>query len=263
MSGQVDIVKGFSGELDAVDRKLVVGSHGGERTGKSHFSATAPDPIGVIPLDRNTRWTMGKVAKEYGKVIVFPKKDFIRQDATEMLRMKKYYRKHVNGIKEALYSLYDSDKIKTVVIDTGTQLWEDIMFAHFGRYHRVMPRDRGVPNQEMADLLTACPHHMVVTHRSAEIWKADKGTGKYKCGGFPHIGYYCNVMIEHGKERVRGEDGKIDRDQKPQFVARVSDCTANPELVGDDDDSTLVGMECDFSVLGTRVYPGTKVREWR
>ena len=269
-----EIVKGFTDDLSTSERKLIVGTHGSERTGKSNFAATAPDPIGVIPLDRNTRWTMRKVAEEYGKKIIFPKRDFIRQDAGELLRIshlpddravseaKKYYRKHLDYVKEALYSLYASEDVKTVVVDTGTQLWEDVMFAHFGRYHRVMPRDRGVPNQEMADLITACPHHMIITHRSAEIWKNDKSTGKHKPGGFPHIGYYCNVMVEHGKRRAKSEDGKVLRGEPPEFFMKVFDCTANPELMGDDEESTLVGPECDFAVLGTRVYPGTKLEDW-
>lgn len=261
----VEIVKGFIPASMSADRKLRLSDWGKERVGKTHFGATAPDPIGVIPLERNTRYVVAKVAAEYDKTVVMPDTDFIRTDAATMAKFKrmrpkdsveasmKYYREHVDKIEEHLYRLYESSEIRSVLIDSGPQLWEDLLFAYFGRFHRVMPRDRGPANQEMKDLLNACPHHLIITSAAKEIWVGDKSTGKFGPSGWPHLGSHMNVITEHFKRKTR--------DEGLQFGCRVSASQANPDLVGDEE-SELVGPACEFAFLGKLVYPDSELGDW-
>lgn len=260
-----ELVPGFIPATTSNDRRLRVSAWGKERVGKTHFAATAPGPIGVIPLERNSRYVVGKVAAEYDKTIVLPDRDFIRTDAAAMARFRrmepkksieasmKHYRAHVDSIEEHLYRLYESKKIQTVLIDTGFQLWEDILFAYFGRFHRIMPRDRGPANQEMKDLLNACPHHLIVTSAAKEIWVSDKSTGKFAPSGWPHLGGHVNVITEHFKQKTKREG--------LQFGCRVSASQANPDLVGDEE-SELVGPACEFAFLGKLVYPDSELEDW-
>ena len=183
--------------------QLVIASHGKQRTGKTHFASTLPSTVGIVPLDRNTRWTMAREIEASGSKVVIPEQDFIRA-AAELGRRNlpedksaDAYRKHLDGIKDVLYQMYESDAIASVCIDTGTDMWESILFAYFGRTSKIMPRDRGAANSEMVTLLNMCGKHLLVTHRSTEIWANDKPTGTFKLSGYAHISYCVTVCVEH------------------------------------------------------------------
>lgn len=232
--------------------KLAICNYGEHGTGKTRLIATAPD-VGVIPLDRKTRGTIERVRAELNPTgrIWFPKIDFIRQANPMALAVMspedsiKYYRKHVDRIKDACWTLADpKHPCRTIGIDSGSQLWEDILFANYGRNQKIMPRDRGSANQEMKDLLNSLQgKHLIITHRAREVWKNEKPTGTFDVAGFADIGYYVNVLVEH----ERGE-----RDGKFSLSARM--CQANASLHGDAGRKMLEGDDITFLSLAMKVY---------
>lgn len=232
--------------------RLAICNFGEHGTGKTRLIATAPD-VGVIPLDRKTRGTIERVRKEISpnSQIWFPKADYIRHEDPMALAMlppeesMKYYRKHVNKIKDACWTLADpKHPCRTIAIDSGSQLWEDILFANYGRNQKIMPRDRGSANQEMKDLLNSIQgKHLIVTHRSKEVWKNDKPTGRNDVAGFADIGYYCNVLVEHERNERSGE-----------FSLSARMCQANAGLHGDAGRKMLIDSEITFLGLVMKVY---------
>lgn len=248
-------IKGFSVNPKA-DDQLAIAVFGEQGSGKTRFAITAPDPIGFIPLDRKSRKTVDKIAKDLDKTVVMPDKDYIR--VAEPMRLsvmkpdaaKVYYRQHVDAVKHAAFTLAAHADIKTIVVDTGTQLWEDILFAHFGRTDRIMPRDRGPANQEMIDFLNALSHkNLIITHKAKEIWKSDKPTGKYELAGFPHIGYHVNTMIEF----VCDQNKKID--ESDRFYINVLLCQDNPDIQGPNGNKLITDEMISFDVLSMFIFP--------
>src|SRR5712691_2030994 len=74
-------IEGFTTNIrQTVDLSLVIGLFGPQGSGKTRFCSTAPDPIGVVPLDRKSRYTFAKTMEEYGKIVMMPKEDFIRHE---------------------------------------------------------------------------------------------------------------------------------------------------------------------------------------
>jgi hypothetical protein len=247
-------IEGFVTNPAATD-SMALAVFGEQGSGKTRFGITFPGPIGVIPLDRKSRKTIEKIARELDKTVLLPKDDFIRVENPMKLSMlkadcektiivsldakeppkvsgnyccaKHYYRWHVNRIKSAAFRLYAHPDIETIMIDTGTQLWEDILFAHYGRSERIMPRDRGPANQEMIDLLNCLSgKNLVITHKAKEIWKSDKPTGRYELAGFAHMGYHVNVVAEMVcDENKRPED-------EGRFSMNVHLCQDNPDIQG-------------------------------
>jgi hypothetical protein len=228
-----------------------------------------PSPIGWLPFDRNSRWTAAKAAKEFDKEIIIPSEDLIRFSAADVMRLSKMsvdqaikeHRKHFDNIKELYFRLLDNKRVKSIVWDTMTQSWEWILFSHFGRTQRIMPRDRGAPNEEIRNLINMCDRHLCLVHQSTEIWENDKPTGEFKMAGFPHMEYLVNVCVETGKLTKRNAIKKaldlgVDDEVPPVlFSCRIFNSQVNPLLSKDDPDSTLYAEACSFQQIAGKVYP--------
>lgn len=259
--------------------KFCVSSFGEEGSGKTHFGGTLPSPIGVVALDRKTRKTIIKSAKLHDKKIIIPDIDFIRVNNPMQLAMmaddcgkhKKpefgsempvccsshYYRWHVNRVKQAAFTLVEmpEKKCRSIVIDSGTQFKEDVMFANYGRSQKVIPRDRGAFNQEMIDFMNALSSkHVLITHKAKDVWKNENKTGEQERNGFNQMGYHVNIEIRHWREKKKSKDGS-----RP-FYVDIGQCQANPEIVGDK--MALEDDSINFQQLALLVYPDSDSDLW-
>ncbi|HEX6825451.1 MAG TPA: AAA family ATPase [Nitrospiraceae bacterium] len=255
-------LEGFTSVIEA-DDKLAMAVYGLQGSGKTKLAITAPDPIGFVALDRKARKTVERISKELGKTVFMPKEDFIRVgNPMELATMKVeqakiVYRRHVDSIKMACFKLYKHPQVRTIVLDTGSQLWEDMLFAHFGRNDRIMPRDRGAVNQEMIDLLNALSgKHLIITHKAKEVWRNDKPTGRFEIAGFPHIGYHVNSMIELkcDSKKEEGDDGR--------FTLDMILCQDNPAIQGPGGKNLLSDDMISFQNLAQLIYPDADPEEF-
>lgn len=227
---------------------LAIGSYGFAETGKTQFACTMPDPIGVIPLDRKTRYRLQRANEKYHKTLFFPKDDFIRhKDPLLVANMKPeeamaYYADHVSRIQDAIYTLAGRDDVRSVVIDPGTALYEDMMFKHFGRAYRVRPTDRAPLNADMRDLFnTLQSKHLLITHQATEVWKADKPTGRFEWAGWNKLDYYCNVILEHAFD-----------EKSHDFSVTVRLAQDRPDLIGE---TILHNEDITFDMLEAVLEP--------
>jgi hypothetical protein len=259
-------------ELDGVQREnLAICNFGEHGSGKTRLIATAPGPVGVVPLDIKTRGTIERVRHELcpDKKILFPKQDYIRHADPMKLAMMdhessmKYYRQHVNSIKDAAFSLAERKDVKTIAIDNGTQLFEDMMYACYGRTLKIMPRDRGEVNQEIKNFLNSLQHkHLIITHRAAEIWRGPEGkekpTGEYRLKGFSDMGYYVNLLLEHRCNEEKWKEGE------PRFSIHVHMCQARASLMFDDREEieSLTDELITFQNIAVAVYPDSDYGDW-
>lgn len=268
--------------------KFSIASFGEQGSGKSRLGGTFPEPIGVIPLDRKTRYTIAKTASEMGKKVLIPEIDLIRVENPMRLAMMKddcgdgkrpklldpaptccsihYYRWHVNRVKEVAFRYCEmpDSKCKSIILDTGSQFCEDVLFACYGRTQKIMPRDRGMYNQELIDFFNAIGNkHLLITHKAKDIWKGEgneaKPTGEFKAKAWKEIGYHVNIEIEH----YRGLKGKINKkkaDEEIPFHIDVRQCQANPALVGET--KLLEGEAITFQNLAMMVFPDSDAEDW-
>ena len=258
-------IDGFTNDIQStVGDAIIMAIYGPEGSGKTRMLATAPGPLGIIPLDRKTRWTINKMAKELGRKDIFmPPDDFIRHaNPIQLSLMKggeaeKYYGEHVKRVMEAAYKLNQHPDIRAVGLDGGAQLWEDILFKHYGRNQRIMPRDRGAANQEMRDLLNSLQEkNLVITHKSREVWRNEKPTGDLDVAGFNDIGYYTNVLVEHSYQPA------VSKAKNWHFSLSVRMCQANASLQGTDGQDLLTDGDIGFQALACQVYPDSNWEDW-
>jgi hypothetical protein len=243
---------GFTTELHPDDRPSI-GVFGPEGVGKTHFGITMPTPIGVIALDKKCKRTTEAVAQELGilgKVYVNKKPIVSDLDCIRMAMMeddtveqskeveeetKGFYRGVMNRVYDFGGNLAKTEAIQSVLVDTGSQLWQWILFKHFGRTTKIMPRDRGWANQDMIDFFSMFRgKNLCVLHRAKERWKKTgkvvKGepemapSGEMEPDGFRHMGTQLTANLELYAER-----NKMGTDK---FRCRVLKCQTNPEVEG-------------------------------
>jgi hypothetical protein len=263
------ILKPIPGFQTKIEKKaeVVIGIYGPQGSGKTRFSATAPGPIGVVPLDRKSRFTIAKTMEEWGRHDVYmPEKDFIRHE--EPLKIasmspdnaKRYYGDHVHKVMEAAYRLAASPDIATIVIDTFSQFWENVLFKHYGRTNQIQPFLKGPANQDAIDLVTALSSkNVILIHKATELWAGSgenaKPTGRFKPAGFPHIGYHCTVMLEMRKNNLYDSSNGTGGGKPWKWSLSVTDCQARPVLEGPQGVDALTDDAITFDSLMALLYP--------
>lgn len=214
------------------DDKPAIGVFGVEGTGKSRFGATAPDPIGLIPLDKKSKRTFEAISKELGKRIVAPTQPLMSDAKARELsmldestkegadRLKAEYTKVVNSVFELGEKFAKHPDIVTIAVDTNTQFYDWIFFSYFGRKSKIKPVSRAPANQCMIDFINMLrSKNLVLIHRSKEIWK-DTGlkdnegmpiqapSGKFEQDGFKNIGGFLTVNCEMTRKLKVSTDGR-------------------------------------------------------
>jgi len=250
-------------------RKLSVVPFGEGGRGKTRFILTAPGPIGVIPLNRKCRPTIENFMSSVcpGKKIYFPKQDLIRHGNPMKTAMmdpycenklvkvgvsepaccaRHYYRWHVNRVKDAVWTMAENPDIRTIAIDDGTQLYEDILYAHYGRANRISDEKTvyGPPNQEMIDIINSIDHkHLIFPHQAKDEYKGKTATGRDTVKGFKEVGYYVSVLAEFTRD-----------DAKQDFHLSVRMCQENAGLHGDGGRNLLKNDDISFLNLAIKIF---------
>lgn len=244
-------IEGFSSDL-APDDRPSLSIHGIEGVGKTRLAMTAPDPIGLLALDKKSKRTAEAIGAELGKVIIANQKPFLPDTSAIKLatvdgdtadglkQIKDTYTLAVKNVLESGMRLAEHKDIQTIVLDTGSQFFDWILFSHFGRRNQITPTSRGAANQDMIDFVNALrSKHLIIIHRSKEIWKKtgenDKQgkpikepSGKFEVDGFNKIGGFVTATIELTNNKAPTDD--LDK----KFRVKVVTCQTKPLLEGQD-----------------------------
>lgn len=258
--------------------KLAIATFGGPGSGKTRFALTAPvgkrpkGGIGIIPLERKTKPTFLKENQQFGKRLYWPNIDLIRHDnpmqlvsmrgdcgATKEITNTKlapvccemhYYGWHRVKVLAAYYSMLEHPDVESIVIDSGSQLKEDLLMAHYGRTNKIMSRDRGEFNKDWKDVLNAGQHkHLIITHHATAVWKNDKPTNLFSWDGYNKLGHQCNLIIEQTYDAKAGAWGLdcVLCQNRPELMGKP---LPDADLFGDPTNEMLT-----FQNVAMSVYP--------
>lgn len=234
------------------DDKPAIGVFGAEGTGKTRFAATAPGPIGLIALDKKSKRTFIEIAIKLGTEVISNEKPFLSdKEAITMAvtsgdnpvglkLIKDTYTSVVTAIFDMAMAYAAHPQVQTIVVDTCSQLFEYILFSHFGRRNQITPTSRGAANQDMIDFVNALrTKNLVLIHRAKEIWRStgqyDKQgntikepSGKFEQDGFKHIGGFLTASLEMTSKKIRTDD------LAEKFRAKVVTSQSNVLMEGQD-----------------------------
>ncbi len=243
---------GFSDEYREAPRRLIVSSGGREKTGKSHFALTAPEPIVYLDIDIGTEGVVDKFQAE-GKTILRYAVRVPKESAQEI------YVPMWNNLKARILKAY-SLRVGTVVWDTSTEAYELARLARFGKLTQVMPHNYTEVNNEWRELLrTAYDSGMntVFIHKMKPVWINNARTKDYEIAGFGEMDYLAQVNLVHYRE---------DTDEGTVFSASIKDCRQNPGISGmlmrglalASGDSRTMDPLCNFEMLLELVHGSKK-----
>jgi hypothetical protein len=231
---------------------------GEENVGKSRFGCTAPHDdglIGWLALDKNSKAAVDEYSKA-NKVdyIVVNKSPFISHAEAIKVALEEDTKKTMAIYKEVMNRFFDQSMklaghkdIESIVIDDGSQLFDWILFSHFGRRNQIESFMRGAPNNDFIDLVNALgSKNLCLICRGAEIWgdtgeidkatgrKKQAPTGKLKPEGFGKIGKFMTAVVELSASRKKISATDPVEAWKQKYRCRIVTCKGDTLLEGQD-----------------------------
>jgi hypothetical protein len=246
---------GFEPIETDVQPRLIIALDGQEKCGKTHFSLTAPDPIAYFAIDLGhegvvRKFTNGEVAEKTilraDKAIKIPdtvrfnkKQDTIKIDAEDAWdKMRKAYK-----------AACQSSSIRTIVVDTATEMWELIRLARLGKLSQVKPQHYGPVNAEMRGVIRDAYNsnkNVILIHKMKKEYKKEQWSGKYERAGFSDMGYLVQV------------NATMECDKDGDFSCTINDCRQNTSVRG----MVFEDMMCSFPFVAASIFPETKLEMW-
>jgi len=264
---------GFLIPSSTVTPRITVCTTAGEKVGKTHWALTAPGPIAVISTDTGTREVVERFIRNTGKRILL----LHLTAATALLEAKRGDQGEAEWqrAKDAIYSVVADPSIRTLVVDTATEVWELCRLAAFGKLAQVKPQHYAAPNGEFRTLLKYCYEvrgdlNSVWIHKHKKEYKgsgkdneSSNWTGKYERSGMSDVPFLVDVVAEQYKRVERDNDNL----SHLFFGMRVLDSRLAPEyIVGSELESEagIVGGidDCSFATLAMTVWPETTADYW-
>lgn len=255
-----DLAKlGFSLPSTTERPRLLIGSQGLDKTGKSHFWLSAPGPIGCINLDIGLEGVVEKWIKR-GKKVWVASFNIPPINAQGKPLGQADYVPIFKKTQAAYEAMLSNKEIRTVVVDTGSDWWDLAKLAEFGS---VSPRvDVKQAYQALNQLFRSLirraydtDKNLVITHKMKEKYtrttdssgkSSDSWDGKsYKRVGFGEDNYLIQVNIENTY-------------RNNQFGITILNCRQDMGLAG----MELEGEDCSFAALGQMIYPETTAKDW-
>lgn len=225
---------GFVDADPSVQDRMIVSVRGLEKQGKTHFALTAPDPIAVFSLDIGTEGVVSKFKRDGKKIII---KDLSTGgDADEGEKVWE-------GFKKAYSACLQDSQVKTVVIDTETELWELIRLARFGKLTQVMPYHYGPVNGEYRKVIREAydsSKNLILLHKMKPKYVNDKRTNEYERAGFNDVGFLAQVNCQVYRDPV---------DEGGEFNLEILDCRQNADASGE----VLSGPMASWDFLASTV----------
>jgi len=227
-----------------VKPRLIVSVSGHEKQGKSHFAMTAPGPIAYFNADIGMEGVVGKFTgdKEI-HVLEVARVENEETDAED----------EWDRFETAFKAMLRSNYIRTMVVDTATEVWELLRMARFGRLTQVMPYQYGPVNAEYRALIREAfnwDKNLVLLHKMKEVYSGNgpkaAPTGEWTRSGFKDTGYLVQV------------NAQIDHYDEEGFTLTIQDCRHDPDLMGFE----LEGDMCNFQGLGAVVLPMLPPDTW-
>ena len=226
-----------------------------EKCGKTHWALTAPAPIAAIATDTGTE----EIAKKFlakKRIIIVDFKDVraLVEDGDKSAAQRQWKR-----LEDAFKKLVDTTKIRTIVADTATEMWELKRLAAFGKLTQVLPHHYTQVNAEFTALVKEAYNRLdlnvIFVHKQKKQYKTNKDgkdawTGKWERAGFGDLPYLVDVNLNHYFNRETKEFGVGVIDSRVNMV----------EVVG----QQMEGVLCGFEDLAYQMFPETlNTERWK
>jgi hypothetical protein len=216
----------------AMVRRLMLSISGFEKSGKTHFAlATAPEPVFHAILDPNGYAIAQKLVRQSAQpgTAALALRDirperykFDPQDTQkECLEVWNQLRADLNAAMRVNKG--------TIVIDSGTEMWELLRIARLGKTDGTPARYYGPLNAEMRTIfadIADTDMNLIVTHKMKEEYKANNPTGNMIPAGWSDMPYTM------GANARALYDPELAKKGEHPFLIYIENCALNYALAG-------------------------------
>jgi hypothetical protein len=222
--------------------RLILSVQGLEKEGKTHFGFTTPDPIAYFGFDLGEEGVKEKfeATKEIFDGQYSLPTPYNSSDAAPL------WKQFTTDYKVALAS----PRIKTLLCDTGTEAWEILRIARFGKLTQIPEFKYTEVNTEYKALIKSAydsEKNLILLHQVKKEYLNEGWSGRYELAGFSKTGFLVQVKVSAFKDPIKkGTD---------QFQLKVLDCRQNAEANGKI-------IKNDFWELVKLVYPDAEREKW-
>jgi hypothetical protein len=190
------------GSVDIHKRpSLIISIEGEEKAGKTHLSLTAPKPLAILGTDFGTDRPMGKFQGEkiLPKEYPYSVPAGLGPDKIAELTLPVW-----TQFREDHLALVHSGLYRTIVWDTGGELYELQRLAYHGKLASIPELAYGQLKGEYKELVRACKiagMSLIVIHQMKNEYKRQPGqsrgeaTGKRIRSGVEAIGYMVDSYV--------------------------------------------------------------------
>ena len=233
-----------------------------EKCGKTHFSLSAPRPLGFIDLDRGLEGVANKF--DLSNVYISDLGEQFARAST--MAVEGQDAQQVAKAADKVWAQFRHDftwgleNLRSLVVDTGTEMHELIRLARFGKLTQVMPEMYGPVYGELSALIKqaySSDCNLILLHRLKQEYEqseASSTTGRRKPGrptgrliraGYKDMGYLVQLSLRLGK--FNGS-----------FTCTIEHCRHNPALEGQELPEPIIG----FPALAGIVFPDSTPAHW-
>ena len=184
-----------AGFIEAKDRevlpRIILSIAGLEKQGKTHFALTAPGPIAMFSTDIGEEGVVTKFTDDKDVYIMSVAR--VDEDDPEQAE-DEYERFH-----KAYISMLRGNDVRTIILDTATEIWELLRMARFGKLTQVMPYQYGPVNAEYRALIREAYNYdknLILLHKMKAQYINDKRTGEWERAGFGDTGFLVQVNAQ-------------------------------------------------------------------
>jgi hypothetical protein len=233
--------------------RLVLSIDSLPKYGKTHFCCTAPGPIAFHNFDLGLEGVVEdfKDKEIYNFEYQVPMSAMLpgSEFSSMASASEKVWKEYLRNFRDTL------SKMRTVVVDTGTEAWALVRLARLGKLTSILPIQYTAVNAEFRQLIQLAlgqnKTNVIFTHKVKDVYKDDKKTGEVERAGFGEIEYDVQTVLKATRDYTKaGVD---------QFGIEVAACRANLSATG----KRFVGTDCTFAKVACAIYPSTTEENWK
>ena len=246
---------GFGLADSYVKPRIIAAVKGMDKQGKTHFGLSAPAPVAYFNFDIGLEGVVHKFINNGKKIYPMP----MDVPTTQALAIAEWDRKFYPAYHHVIMH---NKEVRSVVIDTETELWELLRMARFGQTTQVMPYMYGPVNAEFRAIIrlayeTPHPKNVIFLRKMKPVYIKNERTGDYEATGFGEMKYLVQVNL-HAWRPVVVEDPPMDPNLNPSFHILVENCRQEPALMNRD----FAGPDASFPIIASNILPGADFAAW-
>lgn len=233
--------------------RMIVSSSARDKHGKTDWALrTAPQPIAMIDTDIGTEGILEREPFKSKRIIQKTFNLRARKKLAGEAITKSEIQDEWDQVSQCIRTLVNTPFIRTLVVDTATEVWEIARLAYLGQLTQVMPHQYTEVNKVMRELVQLVygrkDLNAIFIHKQKKEYVNDKFRGDYQLSGFSDMPFLVQVNIEHLRD-----------DDTGQFGIKVLNCRQNKDMNNEE----LWGLSASFRALGKAVFPDSKSEDWK